>query len=245
MDRYFPPKEALLELEPEEIAQYLLFYLNSLANEPNGRNKFNRGNNISAQTPAVLQYAGGHFPEIEHVLSEAWSWLESEGFLVEDPQEYTGNWVFISRRGRQIGSPEEFKRYEHIKLLPKKVLDPQLAQKIWASFIRGDFEVAIFTAFKEVEVRVRQAAGLTPQDIGVALARKAFNPTNGPLTDLNIPDTGERQAHMELFSGALGAFKNPSSHRDVDYNDPIVATSLILHANTLLKIIESRTNTNP
>lgn len=72
------------------------------------------------------------------------------------------------------------------------------------------------------------------------MARKAFNQDAGALTDRTNPDKGERQAYSDLFAGALGAFKNPSSHRDVDYDDPVIATSLILFADTLLKIAKSR-----
>ncbi|MFA6446277.1 MAG: TIGR02391 family protein, partial [Candidatus Paceibacterota bacterium] len=139
-----------------------------------------------------------------------------------------------------IENLDDFKKYDHIKLLPRNVLDERLAQKVWSTFIRGDFEIAILSAFKEVEVRIRSAAKLKVTDLGVNLARLAFNPEHGPLTDTTNPDGGERVSYMELFSGSIGAFKNPSSHRDVNYDDPVIATSLILYANTLLKIIDQR-----
>ena len=243
MNEFFPPKEVLLELEPEEIAQYLLAYLNHLAEQEGGRNKFSRGNNINPGAQDIQVYTERNNFEatkVANVLSEAWAWLEGQGLLVGHPEEYQGNWVMISRRGKSIKSPEEFKQSQHIKLIPKWVLDPQLAQKVWSPFLRGDFETAIFSAFKEVEVRMRNAAGLPATEIGVSLARKAFNPTTGSLTDASISDPGEKQAHSDLFAGALGSFKNPSSHRDVDYTDPVIAASLILHANTLIKIIENR-----
>lgn len=237
--RDFPPPEALIELEPEEIGQYLLIHLNREM-KARGQNKFHRYNETSGENPQVKQYASGLSQQVSEVLSEAWMWLIREGFLAPLPNESHDEWVRVSRRGQKIETPENFQQFQHIGLLPKKVLDPILSQKVWASFIRGDFETAIFSAFKEVEVRLRKVAGLSPKDIGTDLARKAFHVDTGPLTDYENPDKGERQAYSDLFAGALGTFKNPSSHRDVNYDDPIVATSLILHANTLLSIIEER-----
>jgi hypothetical protein len=44
--------------------------------------------------------------------------------------------------------------------------------------------------------------------------RFAFHPETGPLTDAEAP-SGERQALMELFSGAFGHARNPLSHRAI------------------------------
>lgn len=239
MKSIFPPPEALIDLEPEEIGQYLLVYLNKLRVEEN-RNKFHRYNTTSGENSAVREYAGELRQQVAEVLAEAWMWLRTEGLLTAVADENNDDWARVSRRGQKIEETQDFKEYEHIKLLPRKVLDPVLANKVWAPFIRGSFETAIFDAFKEVEIRIRTVAKFSAQDRGVNLARKAFEPNNGCLTDQSILDPGERQAYSDLFAGALGAFKNPSSHRDVDYNNPVVATSLILHANTLILIIEER-----
>ncbi len=241
MKSYFPPVETLLELEPEETGQYLLVYLNSLVAH-RGQNKLNRYNTTINTNSDLVEYSGTRVSEVSKALSEAWSWLAREGFLAPLPDETQSDWVFITKRGQQIQSKEDFAKFTHINLLPKKILDPILAQKVWAPFIRGDFETAIFAGFKEVEIRIRKEANLSVKDIGVKLARNAFNPETGALTDHNNPDSGEQQAYSDLFAGALGAFKSPSSHKDVDYENPITAVSLILHANTLLQIIEKRKN---
>jgi uncharacterized protein (TIGR02391 family) len=90
-------------------------------------------------------------------------------------------------------------------------LDPALEAKVRLSFAPGDSETACFTAMKEVEVAVRKAGGLDNSIIGVPLMKKAFTPNGGPLTDAGA-DGGEQVTTMELFAGAIGAFKNPSSH---------------------------------
>jgi hypothetical protein len=45
-------------------------------------------------------------------------------------------------------------------------------------------------------------------------------------------------AVRELFSGALGTFKNPSSHREVKYDDPKEVADAISIANQLLRMVE-------
>lgn len=67
--------------------------------------------------------------------------------------------------------------------------------------------------------------------------RKAFNPKDGVLTDRSA-DGGEQVARMELFAGAIGMYKNPSSHRDITFTDPKEAADIIHTANQLLRILD-------
>ena len=74
--------------------------------------------------------------------------------------------------------------------------------------MRGDYEVAVFQAFKEVEMAVRATAKLPAEVVGVSLMRRAFYPENGPLANFKtIPS--EREALIYLFAGAMGHPKNP------------------------------------
>jgi len=92
---------------------------------------------------------------------------------------------------------------------------------------------------REVEIRVRELSDSEPRDIGVALMRQAFRPEVGPLTDQNA-EKGEQEALSALFAGAIGVFKNPVSHRQVDYEDPTLASEVVLVADLLLRILDTR-----
>jgi hypothetical protein len=69
--------------------------------------------------------------------------------------------------------------------------------------------------------------------------RKAFDTDRGPLTDMSN-EKSERDARAHLFSGAIGAYKNPHSHRNVALDDPEEAAEIILLATHLLRIVEAR-----
>ena len=101
------------------------------------------------------------------------------------------------------------------------------------------FYNAAFEAMKAVEVAVREAAGYGPEKIGVNLMQDAFSQGKGPLTDTAAP-SAEQVSRMNLFCGAIGSYKNPQSHRDVNLDDPVEALEIILLANHLLRIVDTR-----
>ena len=66
--------------------------------------------------------------------------------------------------------------------------------------------------------------------------KDAFKP-GGALSDPEL-ETGEQQATMALLWGAIGVFKNPSSHRQVDVEDPTLASEIILFADLLHRMLD-------
>jgi uncharacterized protein (TIGR02391 family) len=77
---------------------------------------------------------------------------------------------------------------------------------------------------------------------GKDLVTQAFRPADenkpaGPLVDPEM-DRREGLALMALFQGAVRFFRNPVSHREVEYGDPTEASEVVPFADLLLRILD-------
>jgi uncharacterized protein (TIGR02391 family) len=243
LSQSLPDPDVLLALEPEELGAKMLFVLQKRVFQ---RNMFMPTNLNAELWPSQTlpgqrtAYPAHRRDAIEVALIEAWAWLEAQGLIVPAPDSNgTHGWKILSRRAKRFQNESEFVEYAVARMFPKQALHPKIADKVWMAFMRGEFDVAVFQAMKAVEVKVREAADLGDNVIGVPLMRQAFSPERGCLSDPDA-EAGERVARMELFAGAIGCYKNPHSHKDVDLNDPVEAIEIILMANHLLRIVDSR-----
>jgi uncharacterized protein (TIGR02391 family) len=228
-----PDPETVLAMEPEELSGYVLHYLNSLL--PMQRGQLNRYNFGLPHT--VNEYPSHYHEQLSCAFMEAWVWLESEGLIATKPGGH-GDWVFITRRGKKLASAEGLKKYRMRNLLPKRFLHPRISQKIWAIFLRGDYETAVFQSFNELEVRVREVGGFEATDYGEALMEKAFEAERGALCNRQA-SKAEQTALCQLFAGAVGSYKNPHSHRNAAINAK-EGVEMIILASHLLHIVDKR-----
>jgi uncharacterized protein (TIGR02391 family) len=176
---------------------------------------------------------------IEEAIREAWAWIEGEGLLYLAANGHTKDDRLLSRRARKLASEPSVRKAFSTRFVPKDSLHPSIREDVWSLYHRGKFETAVFEAMKAVEVAVRDAAGLTAAHIGIRLMRKAFDIEVGYLTD-KTAEQAERRARSDLFAGAIGSYKNPHSHRNVSLDDPGEAAEIIMLANHLLRIVDSR-----
>jgi uncharacterized protein (TIGR02391 family) len=235
-----PEVDAFLALAPEELAAKMLFLMRQRNQSDFHRDSLE--NELWGQIgPSAPSYPRNRQVEVHLAFAEAWAWLEAQGLLV--PAEGingTNGFRHLSRRARQFSSEDDFADYRIARLLPREILNTRIADPVWRALMRGEYDVAVFLAMKAVEVAVREASGLGGDGlVGVKLMRAAFAPDSGPLTDSQA-EGGERTACMELFAGAIGSFKNPHSHKDINLGDPVEAIEAIYLANSLLRIVDSR-----
>ena len=71
-------------------------------------------------------------------------------------------------------------------------------------------------------------------DYGRGLMLKAF----GETCPLMANDNEGRKAAREMFAGAISFCKNPSSHHEINFDDPREVVDMISFANQLLRIVD-------
>jgi uncharacterized protein (TIGR02391 family) len=227
-----PDPEVLLSLAPQELARVLLPIFKRHRDQIHLHNLVNHLHQMQEVYPRHMCDAIGL------AISEAWTWLATQGLIVHKPRDM-GNWFSISRTGEKITSDNDFDDFTKAALLPRNLLHPKIAADAWANFLRGAHDLAVFAAFRQVEETVREAAGFDARALGVDMMRKAFAVKDGPLTDRTLPEA-EREALGHLFAGAIGSYKNPSSHRTVTIGDAAEAGEMLILASHLLRIAEDR-----
>lgn len=238
--RLIPDARLLLALPPEELAYYVLqaaqqsaqggglMTMQALHNEITG---------VGGRAPA---YPGVPYEQILTAVTEAWQWLENQLLLVRAPGVNGNNgFRILGRRAANLRTEEQFKAFRQGMAYPKELLHLDIADRCWIAIMRGDFEEAVFFAFRAVEVAVRTAGNYPDTEVGTELMRKAFHLETGPLTKQSDV-RAEREALAHLFAGAIGSYKNPHSHRNVAIREPGEAQEMVMLASHLLRIVDSR-----
>ncbi|HUV59752.1 MAG TPA: TIGR02391 family protein [Desulfatiglandales bacterium] len=220
---------SLLELSADEVQSLPIDRLGILVlkylvdtKEWNAYNFLNSGRNLNLPEPTLRCW------------SEALNWLFSKNLVARGtPGQSSSDAIFVTRLGSKVLEVG----LETIRACER--LDVELhhrLEQVKSQFLLGQFELADFAAMREVEIRVRELSGADSSLLGVKLMRNSFG-EGGKLADPKL-DPGERVGIMELFAGAIGTFKNPPSHRQVDYADPTEASEVVLLADLLMRLLD-------
>lgn len=226
-----PSEEEIAELPVDELAIRLL---TRLVHSPQNIHR----QNLYAGNHALNLTIASQSPIVWRAIGEAFDWLMFNGLIANFPGRDNPGFAYVTNRSRRLlEDPQPLRTIEATRRISLD-LQPLIAKRVRSQFILGEYESAVLLAFREVEIRVRDLGGYTNSEIGVQLMNKVFSPkNNGPLVDTSL-DRGEQESIMFLFSGAIGAFKNPSSHRQVDYSDATVAAEAVLLADLLLRLLD-------
>jgi uncharacterized protein (TIGR02391 family) len=171
---------------------------------------------------------------------EGFDWLAQRGLVAREPTQEGPDWFFVTERGWAVVTGDEGLTRMAAERRLDVDLHPLIAARVRSQYLLGEYEAAAFLAMRQVEIRVRELAGASQGDIGTKLMRSAFK--EGAALDDPYLEPGERQAVSDLFAGAIGVFKNPSSHRQVDFGDPTLASEVVLLADLLLRLLDERTS---
>ncbi len=122
-------------------------------------------------------------------------------------------------------------------------LHPKIAARCGPRFGAGQYDDAIFNAFKAVEHEVRLRINAESEEIGTGLMSKAMSPKAALLIFSGV--NAEQEAAHALFRGAIGVFKNPLSHRFLDISDERRAFETLNFASLLLRMLDEAKDQTP
>ena len=152
----FPKPEDLLALTPEDLGGVIIevvppFIQNGIFSIYSLSDSL-----YSGRSPS---YPHGTQLTVNLALAEALSWLTTQGLVVRDPDNIGGRSYYrLARRAAELCTRADVEAFRKGRILPDDLVPALFAQKVVPLFRRGDYDVAVFQAFKEVEVAVRIAA---------------------------------------------------------------------------------------
>jgi uncharacterized protein (TIGR02391 family) len=219
-----PGPERALELPVDELGLEVIAALVATR-------QWNEYNNLNSASQDA-RYRNGD--QALHALAESLTWLRSRGFIARTPGHTADSAIFVTRAGHRALKDGLARVRAEARL--HEGLHQTLERRCRRQFLLGEYEQAVFVAMKAVEVRVRDLAGLGEDSTGVDLMNRAFGPT-GQLTDRNAVK-GEQEGTRMLFAGAYATLRNPSGHREVDYDDVAEAAEAVVTASLLMRILD-------
>ena len=191
-----PDIETLLEMVPAELAGVAIEQLIS-AEKASEKDLLHPAAFCRQHESFGQQLAPGVAERITKQLAEALSWLKTHGLIASSPESPVSGYFFVTRMGREVGSGKSLAAFRKAGELPKERMHLSIAERCHAQYIRGEFDSAVFEAYKTLEVKVREAAKLPQSLLRTALARRAPE-------EIRLHRACSSRAFTQLFPGTQG-----------------------------------------
>ena len=234
-----PDPDDVLALSPRELAGKLIPILRKCDEPINVPHAIAL---IPAAMPPPLDvdgYPEDRCNEIRDALWNAFEWLANHGFIERTDQYAKLGWIVkLSNEAKKIKSEADFQTLMLWRSINEDMLHPKIAKKAVDLLARGEHADAISFAMRSVEIAVRDACEFGDETFGVNLMQEAFG-EEGSLRN-HKANKGEENGLRSLFMGAIGAYKNPHSHKDVPVEDVVEALTIVMFASHLLRTVDSR-----
>ncbi len=232
-----PPSAVLSEMGPRELAPFVLRLV-----ESNDRMTLGAIHTQLFHEQPHQGFERQHQRIVWERLAAVWGFLEGQGLLIfADDANGQNGWRCVSPEARDLIRDNRLEEMIAGTQLPTAVFHPRISAVSELDFMRGEWDVAVFRAYRELEVVVRELGGFGAEDIGARLMRSAFKAGTGPLADRGIPE-GEQESIAHLFAGAVGRFKNPHSHRHHIIADANAAYRILVICSQLMYEAEAGAN---
>jgi hypothetical protein len=223
LKKTLPTVQSVLDLAPEDLAGILLCEL--AVSNPGQISEYGLIANVQEiyKSDAVPQ-----------AFIEALQWLANTGLVGNSVR--TRDHLSLTRLGRRIAKENSFQTFQRERVLPYDLLHPKIASKVWTIYLRGDFDIAVAQAFKEVEVTMRDRGSFSTSDYSVGLIRKflkdfGFGTSPGPKL-------ATETAEEHLFIGALKLYRHRAVHAANAISDSQTGAEVLILASHLLTLVE-------
>lgn len=167
-------------------------------------------------------------------IAEAMAWLRARALIARKPGQTADSAITVTRTGHRVAA-EGLTAFQAAERLQGGI-HPRIEREARPQFLIGKYELGVFASMKAVEVRVRQLGGYPDRLVGVDLMNNAFGP-GGKLTDTSAVK-GEQDGTRMFFAGAYAILRNPSGHREVNYDDVAEAADAVQAASLLMRILD-------
>jgi len=177
----FPTADRLLEASEVEIEGALLRRVMEVTDDPMRR--MTTRDSIATELFGIVIgcYAHniGQRKDVDKAISRAWRALENAGLIEEpDPANGRNGYRVISQRGRAAVANDDVAAAKARSMFTREMFHPSLPDPAWNAFRAGDYDTAVFEAFKAVESAVRKKGRFADTDFGVDLMlQKRSSPT--------------------------------------------------------------------